>query len=71
MTQYEEYEMTEADIDKTINYLKTLGYEDATPEDAIAYLERLQAKVHAAGHVLSDEEMQELYNEFSSDYKKN
>lgn len=70
MADYQEYEMSEADIDKTIAYLKTIDPEHATPEDAIAYLEYYQAKFHALGHVLSDEELQQLYDEFASQRSK-
>jgi len=66
MADFQPYEMTEEDIDKTIIYLKTLGYENATPEDAIAYLEQYQAKFHALGHVLSEEEMKQLYDDFAN-----
>lgn len=70
MADYQEYEMSEADIDKTIAYLKTIDPEHATSEDAIAYLEYYQAKFHALGHVLSDEELQQLYDEFASQRPK-
>jgi cell fate (sporulation/competence/biofilm development) regulator YlbF (YheA/YmcA/DUF963 family) len=70
MANYQEYEMSEADIDKTIAYLKTIDPEHATPEDAIAYLEYYQAKFHALGHVLTDEELQQLYEEFASQRSK-
>lgn len=70
MADYQEYQMSEADIDKTIAYLKTVDPEHATPEDAIAYLKYYQAKFHALGHVLSDEEMQQLYDEFASQRSK-
>ncbi len=70
MADYQEYEISEADIDKTIAYLKTIDPENATPEDAIAYLEYYQAKFHALGHVLSDEELQQLYDEFASQRSK-
>ena len=66
MADFEPYEMSEEDIDKTIVYLKTLGYENPSPEDAIAYLEKYQAKFHALGHVLSEEEMKQLYDEFAN-----
>ena len=66
MADYQEYQISEADIDKTIAYLKTIDPEHATPEDAIAYLEYYQAKFHALGHVLSDEELQQLYEEFAN-----
>lgn len=71
MADFQPYEMTEEDIDKTINYLKMLGYENATPEDAISYLEQYQAKFHALGHVLSDEELKQLYDEFSTKQSDN
>ncbi len=70
MADYQEYEISEADIDKTIVYLKTIDPEHATPEDAIAYLEYYQAKFHALGHVLSDEELKQLYDEFASQRSK-
>ena len=70
MADYQKYEMSEADIDKTIAYLKTIDPEHATPEDAIAYLEYYQAKFHALGHVLTDEELQQLYEEFASQRSK-
>lgn len=70
MADYQEYEISEADIDKTIAYLKTIDPEHATPEDAIAYLQYYQAKFHALGHVLSDEELQQLYDEFASQRSK-
>ena len=61
MADFDKYEMTEEDIDKVIAYLKTIDPKNATPENAIAYLEKYQAKFHALGHVLTDEEMRELY----------
>jgi hypothetical protein len=70
MADYQKYEMSEADIDKTIVYLKTVDPEHATPEDAIAYLEYYQVKFHALGHVLTDEELQQLYDEFASQRAK-
>lgn len=63
MTDFTEYEMSEQDIDKVIVYLKTIDPDNATPENAIAYLEKYQAKFHALGHVLTDDEMRKLYEE--------
>lgn len=65
MADYKPYEMTEVDIDKVIAYLKTIDPDHATPEDAIAFLEYYQTVFHELGHVLTDEEMQKLYNEFA------
>jgi len=70
VADYQEYEMSEADIDKTIAYLKTVDPDNTTPEDAIAYLKYYLAKFHALGHVLTDEEMQQLYNEFANERSK-
>ena len=66
MSDFKPYEMNEADIDKTIAYLKTLDPDHATPEDAIAYLEYYQTVIHELGHQLSDDELQQLYEEFSA-----
>jgi cytochrome oxidase Cu insertion factor (SCO1/SenC/PrrC family) len=45
-----EYQINEKDIDSTINYLKSVDPENATPEMAIAFLEELQARVHILAH---------------------
>ena len=66
MSDFKPYQMNEADIDKTIAYLKTIDPEHATPEDAIAYLEYYQTVIHELGHQLSDDELQQLYEEFSA-----
>lgn len=66
MSDFKPYEMNEADIDKTIAYLKTIDPEHATPEDAIAYLEYYQTVIHELGHQLSDNELKQLYEEFST-----
>lgn len=66
MDNFEPYELNEVDIDKTINYLKRIDPDHATPEDAIAYLEYYQTAIHELGHQLSDEELQQLYEQFSS-----
>ena len=66
MSDFKPYEMNEADIDKTIAYLKTIDPEHATPKDAIAYLEYYQTVIHELGHQLSDDELKQLYEEFSA-----
>lgn len=66
MSDFKPYEMTEADIDKTIAYLKTIDPEHATPDDAIAYLEYYQTVIHELRHQLSDNELKQLYEEFST-----
>lgn len=44
------YELTEEDINKTINYLKIHKPEMATPEGAIEYLETMQSEFHRLAH---------------------
>lgn len=66
MKDFEPYELNEADIDKTINYLKGIDPDHATPEDAIAYLEYRYAVIHKLGHELTDKEMRQLYDDFAN-----
>jgi len=65
INEFEEYEMTDEDIEKAINHLKNIDPEHATREDAIEYLEYYRIKIHALGHQLTDEELHKLYDEFS------
>jgi ABC-type nitrate/sulfonate/bicarbonate transport system substrate-binding protein len=61
---FEDYQISEADIDKVIAYLKIIDPENATPENAIAFLERYAKRFHEMGHVLSDDELKDLYDQF-------
>lgn len=65
INEFEEYELSEADIDKVLNYLR-IKNPNATPEDAIAYLERYAELIHGTGHVLSDEDLRKMYEKFRS-----
>lgn len=51
------YQMTEEDIAVALKYLQTNENLEATREDAIAYLENLQAMSHLAAHKIVDDEM--------------
>ena len=51
------YQMTEEDIVVALKYLQTNEDSKATREDAIAYLENLQAMSHLAAHKIVDDEM--------------
>lgn len=62
---FEEYQISEADIDKVIAYIKTIDPENATPENAIAFLEHYSKRFHEMGHVSSDGELKDLYNKFN------
>ncbi len=64
-TQFDEYELNEADIDKVLNYLKIVDPDNATPENAIDFLEYYQSLFHEAGHITRDEDLEKLYNEFT------
>jgi hypothetical protein len=66
-TNFDEYQINEADIDKIITYLKFEDPDNATPENAIAFLERYAKRFHEMGHVLTDDQMRELYDKFKND----
>lgn len=63
INEFEEYQVNEADIDKVLQYLR-LKNPDATPEDAISYLKQYAQLIHEAGHVLKDEDLRKLYDNF-------
>lgn len=65
MADHKPYEMNEEDIDKVICYLEIVDPENATPENAIAFLEYYQTLFHELGHQLTAEQMQKLYDEFA------
>ena len=69
-TKFDAYELNEADIDTVIAYLKIVDPENATPENAIDFLEYYQSLFHEAGHISSDADLEKLYNEFSKKPKK-
>ena len=50
------YEITEPDIKKTLNYLKTTVDKKATREDAIEYLREHQSMAHVVAHKIVDDE---------------
>ena len=62
----EQYQISEADIDKVIAYLKTVDPEKATPENAIAFIEDYVKRFHEIGHILKDDEFKELYEKFKN-----
>ncbi len=64
-TKFDEYELNEEDIDKVLNYLKLVDPENATPENAIDFLEYYQSLFHEAGHISKDEDLEKLYKAFS------
>ena len=65
ISQYEDWELNEVEIDKAIHILSVIDPLNATPEDAIDFLEYLRTEVHMLGHAASDEELKNLYEKFS------
>ena len=63
---FEEYQINETDIDKVIAYLKIVDSENATPENAIAFLEDYAKRFHEMGHVLPDDQLNVLYDKFKN-----
>lgn len=53
---FQGYEISEKDIEITINYLKSTGKADATREDAIEHLVEKQALAHMAAHKIVEDE---------------
>jgi hypothetical protein len=66
VNNFEEYQINEADIDKIIAYLKTVDPDNATPENAIAFLEHYTKRFHEMGHVLPDDQLKDLYGKFKN-----
>ena len=62
------YEINEKDIDSVLNWLKIDDPENATPEMAIAILERLRVTVHMMGH-LDPEKLKEIYSDLKKSKK--
>lgn len=54
--KFQGYEISEEDIAKTLNYLRTNENKDATREDAIKFLEEQHAKAHIAAHKIVEDE---------------
>ncbi len=50
------YEISEQDIEKTLNYLRKTVDESATREDAIAYLQEHQSMAHIAAHKIVEKD---------------
>jgi len=63
---FEEYQISEVDIDKVIAYLKIIDPENATPENAIAFLEDYAKRFHEMGHVLQDDQLKDLYDKYKN-----
>lgn len=54
--KFQGYEITEEDIEKTVQYLKTNVNKDATREDAIKFLQEKHDMAHLAAHKIVEDE---------------
>lgn len=61
-SKYEEYELTEADIDKAIHILTVHNGKEPTPEEAIDFLIWMRAQVHLKAQNLSTDKLVDMYN---------
>lgn len=50
------FQITDKDIDATINYLKVIENIDVTREEAIEYLERHKPMAHVVAHKIVEQE---------------
>lgn len=65
ISKHKGYELSEEDIDKAIHILSVISHKNATPEEAIDFLEWLRTQVHLKAHNLSTEQLVEMYNQIS------
>lgn len=62
-SELEDYEINEKDIDSVLNYLKIFDPANATPENAIDFLEWMRTSVHEMAHD-SPEKLEGLYKQY-------
>lgn len=67
-SKLEDYEINEKDIDSVLNYLKIFDPANATPENAIDFLEWLRTGVHEIAHS-NPEKLEEMYKEYTAQKK--
>ena len=63
MNMSDNYELNEQDIDRTLNFLRIFDPENATPEQAIAFLEYMYVGAHMMQHT-DPKTVEELYSKF-------
>ena len=61
----DEFELSEQDIDKMLNWLRIFDPDNATPEQAIAFLVDTRVSIHQYAHD-NPEKIEELYKKFKS-----
>lgn len=66
LSKYEEYEISEADVDKAIHILSVYDPKNATPEKAVDFLIYLRTVVHDfAVHNSNPEDLERVYKQFT------
>lgn len=66
----DEYDLSEEDIDKVINWLRINDSKNATPEQAIDFLIKTRLSIHKYAHE-NPEKIEELYKKFKSEKEDN
>ncbi len=67
--KFEDYEWSEKDLDKVLNFLRIFDPENATQENAIDFLIFYGTAIHEIGHTATDEELEQLYKKFATSKK--
>ncbi|OGL21740.1 hypothetical protein A2707_00065 [Candidatus Saccharibacteria bacterium RIFCSPHIGHO2_01_FULL_45_15] len=57
------YEINQKDIDSTLNFLRIYDQKNATPENAVLFLEYLQSGVHNMARD-NPEKLEKIYEQF-------
>jgi hypothetical protein len=63
MTMNDKYELNEKDIDSTLNFLSIFDPENATPDNAISFLEYMYVGAHVMQHT-DPKAVEGLYKEY-------
>ena len=69
-SKFEEYKITEAEIEKAMHILSVADPGNATRENAINFLKYLWSTVHSLTHTRSTDELIEMYQEYTKTEKK-
>lgn len=67
ISEYDEYEIDEAEIEKAMRILKAHNPDNATPEDAIDFLVYLRSIVHELAHESDIEDLDKLYERYAKE----
>lgn len=68
--KFDEYKITEAEIEKALHILSVADPENATRENAIGFLEHMWSRVHSLTHVKTTDELIKIYHEYAKSRPK-